>query len=270
MRYFDQENNRLIYFEKQATPDFWDSQWQADSSIRKDVIGAKSTYVTRIAQKYLKPEDGIILEGGCGRARHVAALSNNGYQCIGVDSAPKTVQALQDAVPELDVRLGDVRYLDFDDAYFAGYWSLGLIEHFWDGYEPIGREMVRVLRPGGYLFLSFPYMSPLRKLKVRLALYPKWQEGHTPASFYQFALDHKRVIRDFTAWGFELIQAKPLDGLKGTKSEVAPLKPPLQALYDYRGSSVVIRGFRFALSSALSLVAGHSVLLVLRRKVTSS
>ena len=113
MRYFDQENNRLIYFEKQATPDFWDSQWQADSSIREDVLGAKSTYVTRIAQKYLKPEDGIILEGGCGNAQHVAALTSNGYRCIGIDFAQQPVSALRSAVLELDVRLGDVRHLDF-------------------------------------------------------------------------------------------------------------------------------------------------------------
>ena len=265
MRYFDERNNRLIYIERQATPDFWDDCWQADISIREEIIGVKNTYVTRITKKYLKPTDGIILEGGCGRAQHIAALTNNGYQCIGLDSAQQTVRALQNAIPELDVRLGDVRHLDFEDAYFAGYWSLGVIEHFWDGYEHIELEMARVIRPGGYLFLAFPYMSPLRKLKARFGLYPKWEMEQSLSTFYQFALDHKSVIQDFAKYGFELVQARPLDGLKGTKDEVAVLKDLLQKLYDYRGASILIRGFRLILSTALSLVAGHNILLIFKR-----
>lgn len=267
-RYFDKSNNRLIYILQKATPDFWDSHWEPDNLLREKIMGVKSSYVTRVTNNYLKPADGIILEGGCGRAQHVAALTNSDYQCIGIDSAAQTVQTLQSAIPELDVRLGDVLHLDFEHAYFAGYWSMGVIEHFWDGYEPIGREMARVIRPGGYLFLTFPYMSPLRKLKARLGFYPKWQASQMPASFYQFALDHKRVVLDFTEWGFDLVQSKPMYGLKGTKDEIAILKRYLQPLYDYKGSFLPIRAVRFVLSNVLSLLAGHSILLVFKRGST--
>lgn len=240
MRYFDEQNKRLIYIGEQATPGFWDRQWKTKEEIRRAVIDLKSTYVTRVTRKCLTPDDGIILEGGCGRAKHVAALVNNGYQCIGVDFAQQTVEMINEAVPELDVRLGDVRHLDFEDASFAGYWSLGVIEHFWNGYESISSEMARVIKSGGYLFLTFPYMSPLRKLKARFGLYPKWDKEQSPTHFYQFALNHKSVIQDFTRYGFELVQAKPRDGLKGTKDEVKVLKGLLQELYDYRETSILI------------------------------
>jgi SAM-dependent methyltransferase len=266
MRYFNQKNHRLIYFDQQASPDFWDKHWSVDCSIREKIMGTKDTWVTKVTRKYLKPEKGTILEGGCGLALHVAALVHNGYSCIGVDVAPETIRTIHKAVPELDVHLGDVRHLGFRDASFAGYWSLGVIEHFWEGYEAVGLEMARVLKPGGYLFLTFPYMSPLRKLKASLGRYPKWKASQTPASFYQFALDHRTVIRNFTQWGFDFVAVRPFDGLKGTKSEITILHRVFQKLYDYKGTSLFIRVSRALLSKALSLVAGHSILLIFNRK----
>lgn len=265
MRYFDKQHGRLIYDGRASTPEYWDQKWQADDTIRNRVMGIRSTYVSRITKRYLKPNDGMVIEGGCGLGQHVAALANSGYQSVGVDSAEGTIATLQRVIPELDIRLGDVRHLDFGDGAFVGYWSLGVIEHFWDGCRDIGIEMARVLRPGGYLFVAFPYMSPLRRLGAYLQCYPRWEGDSAPASFYQFALDHRRVVDDFRDWGFELVRARPLDGLKGTKDEIALLKPLFQVLYDYRGASLLVRGFRFILSNALALVGGHSMLLVFRR-----
>ena len=164
------------------TPDYLDRIKETAQLTEPTMLGI-DTYVTRITRKYLRPVDGVILEGGCGDAVHVAALAASGYRCIGIDSAEQTVSALQSAFPELDVRLGDVRHLDFDDAAFAGYWSIGVIEHFWDGYGPIVQEMSRVVRTGGYLFLTFPYMSPVRRLKARLGLYPRLETDLEPAAF---------------------------------------------------------------------------------------
>jgi len=208
----------------------------------------------------------MILEGGCGNALQVAALVNNGYQCIGVDYAPRTVRIINEAIPELSVRLGDVRHLDFEDARFAGYLSLGVIEHFWEGYEAMGLEMARVIKPLGYLFLAFPYMSPLRKLKSHFGLYPMWQPRQNPPNFYQFALDHKLVTQGFLKWGFNLIEAIPMLGLRATKDEIKVLKPFLQKLYDYRGSSILIRALKLSLSKIFTQFSGHICLLVLRKR----
>jgi len=228
MPYFDKQNNRLIYLEKQATPDFWDSHWKLDHFVRTKLLNVRDTPVTTVLKKYIKPEDGMILEGGCGNALQVAALVNNGYQCIGVDYAPRTVRIINEAIPELSVCLGDVRHLNFEDAHFAGYLSLGVIEHFWEGYETIGLEMARVIKPFGYLFLAFPYMSPLRKLKGRLGFYPMWKPSQNPSNFYQFALDHKLVTQSFLKRGFYLLEAIPMLGLRATKDEIKVLKTFLQ------------------------------------------
>jgi len=263
MKYFDPLNNKLIFIEKKADPVFWDHHWKINN-IRNDILGIKNTFVSRITKKFLKPSDGYILEGGCGTGVNVASLFNNGYKVIGVDYAENTVRTLNKYIPELDIRIGDVRKLQFGSDYFVGYWSLGVIEHFWEGYEQIAEEMFRVILKNGFLFLMFPYMSPLRRLKGRMNIYDRWHNGLT-TDFYQFSLNSKIVINDFTKMGFRLLKAIPFDGIKGTKDEVDFLRTVLQKLYNYNSSSLILRGFRKAISTILSTFAGHCMLLIFHK-----
>jgi len=262
--YYDRKQKRLIYFGKKPSRQFWDSHWDRVETDVAGIVETTRTFATLITQRYLKPEHGIILEGGCGRGQNVAALVNNGYRCIGIDWAEKTVSILNKYAPELDIRQGDVRKLPFPDKYFAGYWSMGVIEHFWEGYEPIAREMTRVIKDNGYLFLAFPYMSPLRKIKAGLGIYEKWNnEGKE--NFYQFALSKREVVNYFGSLGFALVRSIPFSSTKGLKDEILFLKPLLQKLYDYKGNNRLINLFKSYLSIVVAPVASHSILLVLRK-----
>ena len=177
MRYYDTENRRLVYIEQRATPEFWDRQWE-DEKLKKSILaGIKERFVFPTTKHYLKL-GAKILEGGCGKGHFVYSLYARGYDAYGVDFAEKTVKRVNTLIPELKIRLGDVRQLEFPDATFHGYWSLGVIEHFPEGYDPIAKEMLRVLKPGGYLFLTFPYMSPLRRLKTYFGAYPLFDKNH--------------------------------------------------------------------------------------------
>ncbi len=265
MQYYEPKQNRLIYLGQEATPAFWDAQWDTQMHDSVGLATIQETFVTKINRRYIKSTDGVILEGGCGRGQHVAALVNNGYQCIGIDSAEQTVQFLHKAAPQLDIRLGDVRALQFEDNSFIGYWSLGVIEHFWDGYSAIAQEMRRVLKPGGYLFLTFPYMSPLRLYKAKIHQYAVYSSAAAPSGFYQFALDHQRVLKDFTDLGFACVQTLPQGGVLGIKNEATLLKNKFRQLYDYQGKSRVVRGSRYLLEQLALPIAGHSILLILQR-----
>jgi hypothetical protein len=130
----------------------------------------------------------------------------------------------------------------------------------------VALEMARVIRPGGHLFLSFPYMSPVRRLKARLGLYPSFAGGEEPRGFYQFALNASIVGLEFENYGFRLRSLKALSGLKGCKDEIAVLRRPLQALYNYPGFSIVLRGLRWLSDPVLAaLGCGHSCVMVLER-----
>lgn len=264
-RYYDLQKKRLIYFGEKPSRQFWDSHWEMAKNAARNIVNTTRTFASLVTPKFLKPDQGVILEGGCGSGENVAALVNNGYKCIGIDWAEKTVSILNKYAPELDIRQGDVRKLPFPDDYFAGYWSVGVIEHFWEGYEPIALEMARVIKENGYLFLAFPYMSPLRKIKAGLVIYEKWNnEGKE--NFYQFALDKRNVADKFENLGFSLARSIPFSSIKGLKDEIAVLKPILQRLYDYRGGNRFLNLFKDYLSIGVAPVASHCILLVLRKK----
>jgi SAM-dependent methyltransferase len=59
----------------------------------------------------------------------------------------------------LSFRLEDATHLSFPDDTFDLVCSISVIEHIYEGYLAAVREMVRVTRPGGYVYLSFPVSS---------------------------------------------------------------------------------------------------------------
>lgn len=258
------EKGKLVYIGEKATPEFWDSHWDTESFKEAIERGKNNKFVLRMLRKYIPDKKGKILDGGCGRGQVVYCMQAHGFKAIGVDFAKKTIERVKEVIPELDVSVGDVRDLQFPDNYFVGYWSLGVIEHFWNGYHDILKEMRRVLINNGYLFLSFPYMSPLRKLKAKLGLYEDFNEDEKE-NFYQFALEPKVVIRDYEAVGFKLLDKKTRAGLKGFKDEVSMFKPLLQKLYDYSGSSLLVKGLKYILDKLLSTFAGHDIFLVFQK-----
>jgi SAM-dependent methyltransferase len=263
MRYYDPQHHRLSYYERAASPEFWDRHWQAEDFAR--AIRSINRFVIRWTQRYLPPGSRV-LEGGCGRGQNVFSLQSAGYDAYGVDFAKRTVALVRQHAPELKIREGDVRHLPFADSFFHGYWSLGVIEHFYEGYGPIMREMARVLRRGGVLFLTFPHMSLLRKAKARLGMFPNQppvELDMSPNGFYQFALDAKIVMEDFKKAGFQVMERAVYAGLKGLKDEAGPLKPPLQRLYDSPGP--VAGAARLLVEPLLRRWCGHSALLVLRK-----
>jgi ubiquinone/menaquinone biosynthesis C-methylase UbiE len=205
-------------FGKGSSPLYWDTLWES-KKFKDDVVNTNNSFVVNYTKRFL-PSGSRILEGGCGRGDKVYSLKKNKFDAYGVDYAAKTVQSIKESFPDLQVYESDVKKIDFPDGYFDGYWSLGVIEHFFEGFNEVLREMYRVIRPGGYVFLTVPAMSLIRRSKAKMSMYPAYifneKIGET---FYQYIYDPKDVIREFTQQGFKLITMKPLDGFKGFKDE---------------------------------------------------
>ncbi len=260
--YYSKNKKSLVYISKKATPDFWDSQWNVDLK-KLDNLYKENSFVSKITSKYL-PKNSIVVEGGCGRANHVYALKKNGYRAIGIDFAPETVSFVNKNFSELDVRLGDVMQLDIETQSVDAYWSLGVIEHFFDGYKEIVEESNRILKKKGYVFITFPSMNILRKIKVKLGLYSIYDD-QDKENFYQFALDPDQVISRFKNLDFELISKKRNNGFKGLKDESPKfLKLILQRIYD--SDLMVSKLFSVLISKTTSFFCGHSIILVLKKK----
>jgi len=259
------DKKKIAYFEEKASPNFWDSHWQLDvAKLREHILSSGSGgFIASQVRKYL-PRKSLILEGGCGQAQLVYALHSQGYKVIGIDFAQETIDKIKQAVPELDVRNGDVRGLNIETSSLDGYISIGVIEHFWQGYEAIISEMARTIKSKGFLFLSFPYLSPLRRLKIRIggyksSLYDQMKSKQNV--FYQFLLDKNKVIKDLEKLGFILKSTTPWDGIKGVKDEVSLLKGFLQPIYDGKAHQRI----RPYLDKVFKIFAAHSVLLTLQK-----
>lgn len=263
-KYYDDANHRLVFVGRPADSPYWDSHWSSHSSADfAQYVRVVNPIVSRYTHKYLMVGSRV-LEGGCGRGQNVYTLHNSGYAAYGVDYASQTVARIHTVAPELNVVTGDVRALDFPDGFFDGYWSLGVIEHFLDGYELVLREMHRVTRKDGFVFLTVPDISSLRRLKVSLRGYAGLETvALDETCFYQYAFSKRCIVSDFAEHGFRLIEHRRLDGLKGIKDEVGILHRPLQRLYDSK--SFVARAAKRVVDYAVREWANHICFYIFRK-----
>ena len=260
--YYDKSNERLVYVGEKADSHYWDRHWSSDK-LESRIRSTPNRLVLNNTRKYL-PKGATVLEGGCGIGDKVYLLQSHGYNAYGVDFTGETVSNVNTIAPDLNITRGDVRGLGFPDGFFDGYWSLGVIEHFYQGYASIMTEMHRMLKKNGYLFLTVPTLSPLRKLKARLNLYP-YSEGGTAEEndFYQFALSPKSILHTFREAGFVLEHYELFDGVKGLKDEVKVLRPLLQWSYDSR--SFFAKVIRVGVNLIVRPFTGHMIFCVFRK-----
>ncbi len=222
-RFYDHLNKRLIYTGKPSDSKMWEELWDRES-IEKLYFPKKfwrpHKTIQKITQKYLKPGSKI-LEGGCGLGDKVFLLRKVGYKVIGIDYALMSITRAHQFMPNLSLGCGDVRILPFKKDTFDGYWSFGVIEHFPQGYEEIIHEMNRVLCPGGFLFVTVPTLSKLRKIKAKLGLYPAFYQSDIELNdFYQFAYDSQEIICIVERYGFEVIERQGWNAYKGFSDEI--------------------------------------------------
>jgi SAM-dependent methyltransferase len=106
----------------------------------------------------ITPRPAIITEAGCGDARVVAALCEDGFQCQGFDHSPEMIELGKLFLAEygLDptlIRHGDIYEAPAPDRSSDAVVCLGVLEILPD-HERIFREFRRILKPGGWLVLS--------------------------------------------------------------------------------------------------------------------
>jgi SAM-dependent methyltransferase len=103
-----------------------------------------------LRQTDLKP-DAAVLDAGCGTGTNSAWLAKRGFKVTGADFSEF---ALSEAEGEgIDYRREDLTALSLEDASFDAVICIGVLMHIPEVEEAL-QELVRVLRPGGYLIIS--------------------------------------------------------------------------------------------------------------------
>jgi len=111
----------------------------------------------KLLLNHIKPSDTCV-EFGCGGGVVLEAVAERAKSVVGMDIASL---GLQKAIARSNARQNafylqaDVAYAPLRNACADVVYSLEVLEHVWNP-EAVLSEMVRVLRPGGLLFISTP------------------------------------------------------------------------------------------------------------------
>ena len=152
--------------------DSWEQTWQ-DVALDRAVRWVGISHLRPVFDRYF-PRQGKILEGGCGAGQFVIHYHRKGYDIEGVDFAPKAIERLKTYDPTLQVRVGDVTRLPYDDRSMDCYYSGGVVEHFEEGPWTALAEARRVLRPEGRLLITVPFVNWIRSAQARCGIRNRW------------------------------------------------------------------------------------------------
>jgi ubiquinone/menaquinone biosynthesis C-methylase UbiE len=115
--------------------------------------------------------DSSLLELGCGQGQlleHLVQTSSIVASRIhAIDQSQTAVDIARGRVPGADIRVGDIYDLQFPSDSITDCVMMETIEHI-EQPDAALREILRVIAPGGRLFLSFPNFLHLPWLGVRL------------------------------------------------------------------------------------------------------
>ena len=170
-----------------------------------------------LIQQYI-PKGSRVLEAGCGLAKWVWCLQDQGYEAYGIDFSQAAVAKSLERWPDLRLELGRIQEMPYEDGFFDGIVSFGAIEHDEAGPQAMLAEMHRVLRPEGVLYCTVPCHNLLRRAGLgRLGEFRQCNRtlrklrGLPPdIEFWQYswtASEYEQILRGA---GFNLIAVQPL------------------------------------------------------------
>ena len=103
------------------------------------------------------PAGGRVLDLACGTGRIAVPLTRRGFDVAGFDISQRALAVAQEALPDADLRRGDMRELPWEDATFDAVINLwtafGYFETPADDRRALA-EIARVLKPGGRFVLD--------------------------------------------------------------------------------------------------------------------
>jgi len=153
--------------------------------------------VPRIVKLLRKNKVKKVLDLGCGSGRHTVYLAKNGFEVYGIDIAPVGIKLTKDWLKQENLRanlkLGSIyRKLPYEDNFFDALIAVQVINH--GKIESIRRlikEMERILRPGGFIFVTTSRMGSIKNIpKEKL-----WKiKFIAPRTFIPLSHDEKGLV----------------------------------------------------------------------------
>ena len=140
--------------------------WDEIFTERGRVFTEPHSHIDRVV-KLIQDKDGRrVLDLGCGTGRHVVYLSRLGFDVYGFDVSQRALSMTQEWLDEenlkADLRKHQMeRPFPYEDNFFDAVISTQVIHHnLMKDIRITIKEMERVLKPTGLLFVTFPVFHP--------------------------------------------------------------------------------------------------------------
>ncbi|MBL1140649.1 MAG: class I SAM-dependent methyltransferase [Proteobacteria bacterium] len=156
-------SNNSSSFEGSEISEFFDemSHGRNEKINANPIVDYEQNVRSEIVLNYLSPKSGDkILDIGCGNARDIAYILEQGAEIIGIDiSEGMILEAKKDleklGYKNVTLEVGDATNLAYADNQFDKVLCSEVIEHIPNADKALN-EMWRILKPGGHLILSTP------------------------------------------------------------------------------------------------------------------
>src|SRR6266566_4016475 len=133
-------------------------------------------FISRHLDRHAPRQPGsVVLDYGCGSGEGISRLLriNPKARCIAVDVASSALELTRGRAPNIELfAVTDGGALPVPSSSVDFVISVEVIEHIYDT-ETAFREIARVLRPGGQLFLTTPYHGLIKNLLLVLLVFDR-------------------------------------------------------------------------------------------------
>lgn len=198
---------------------YWEDRYAQEHIASRDAADFKTQGFWPLLQQQLTKE-GTYLDAGCGIGGWVSFLYEEGYNVAGIDEAARVVRALTEYNPDLQLKIAPITRIPHPDQSFNGVLAIGTLEYLEDEIPLALKEVHRVLKPGGTLFLEVPAANVLRKLfylPLKRLQYRVYKTLHYHPNFAHYFMDRASITQALNEAGFtvETVAAHDLPAQDG-------------------------------------------------------
>lgn len=119
----------------------------------------------RLAKLFKKNNVHKILDLGCGTGRHLIFFAKKNFDIYGLDGSPRGIEIAKEWLSEDGIRVETEccrieHSFPYGNNFFDAIISIQVIHHnLMEDILKTVREIERVLRKGGYIFITFPFLK---------------------------------------------------------------------------------------------------------------
>ncbi len=174
--------------------------------------------IPKIIKKWKKEGIKKILDLGCGTGRHLVYLAKNGFETYGFDISREGIRIaskwLREERLNANLKVGDIcRRLPYKDDFFDAIICIKTLNH--GKIEWIRRtiqEMYRVLKPGGYVFVTVHKHKSKKQIPKNRLYGIKWIAPRTyiildgpEKGLPHYRFNKKILIKEFRKSKFKIL-----------------------------------------------------------------